>query len=214
MKRILIFTDSLGLPRKTPEPVSVHETWPNLLKQNFEVYQVSLGGATIEDIYNQAHYYTAFNPDLVIVQAGIVDCAPRALSRLESINLNSFWFTRGTLSKIMPKYGSTIRKFRNKVYTPLADFQEFAQKINALFSPVPVFWIGIVPAQSAYEEKVPGISANIWIYNKKLAEIFKNRFIDISAIPPTVISSDFHHLNAAGNAFVAEKILREINGAV
>lgn len=206
-KRLLILTDSLGLPRPQPDVVTGPETWPQLLKKDFDVIQMSLGGATIEDIFNQTHYYLPFEPDLVLLQAGIVDCAPRALSRLEAINLNHFWVTRGALSKIMPKYGGAIRKFRHKVYTPLPAFEGFVQKIIDRFAPVPVYWIGIAPALPTYEEKVPGITANIRLYNQKLATLFGTRFIDLADLPASGIASDFHHLSVQGNQLLAARVL-------
>ncbi len=55
MKKILVITDSLGLPRKDPEECLFENTWPFLLKKNgFIIHQVSIGGATIDQLYRQA----------------------------------------------------------------------------------------------------------------------------------------------------------------
>ena len=82
--KILILTDSLGLPRFEPEPCFFEETWPILLKEIYSnIHQVSIGAATSQIILKQVNYQKAFNPDLVILQVGIVDCAPRFMTRKE-----------------------------------------------------------------------------------------------------------------------------------
>lgn len=81
--KLLIFTDSLGLPREKPEIVEYNQTWVNLLKANFEILVFSFGGGTVDQMYSQIAYLKMFNPDFVIVQSGIVDCAPRALKQYE-----------------------------------------------------------------------------------------------------------------------------------
>ncbi len=69
MKKILVITDSLGLPRKDPEECLYENTWPILLKKNgFIIHQVSIGGATIDQLYRQVAYHKLFNPDIVIIQ--------------------------------------------------------------------------------------------------------------------------------------------------
>lgn len=42
MKKILIITDSLALPREKPEICAFEDTWPELLKKNkkFQIHQV------------------------------------------------------------------------------------------------------------------------------------------------------------------------------
>src|SRR5688500_17972440 len=94
-KKILIITDSLGLPRAVPEVCSYEQTWPFLLNNaGYQIHQVSIGGATVSELYRQLEYHYLFLPDLVIVQSGIVDCAPRALGKFESLLLNKFIVTR------------------------------------------------------------------------------------------------------------------------
>ena len=61
--RILCGTDSLGLPRSDGDNwVNWDDTWPNLLKENFEVAHLGLGGGRIIDIVSQLkNYYKFFN---------------------------------------------------------------------------------------------------------------------------------------------------------
>ena len=77
MKKLLLITDSLGLPRLFPEKTEYEDTYPNLLKKHFIIMQYSKGGGTIIELYEQTGYFKAFEPDVIILQSGIVDCAPR-----------------------------------------------------------------------------------------------------------------------------------------
>ena len=89
-KRILILSDSLALPRNKPETTVVEDTYPYLLKNHFEVYQCSIGGGMVEDLLKQSFYFSQFQPDIVILLSGIVDCAPIAYSfREESLFKNT-----------------------------------------------------------------------------------------------------------------------------
>lgn len=89
MKRIILFTDSLALPRMVPEVTSYEDTYPYLLRKEFEVFQYSRGGTRIVDLSDQAPYYQQYKPDCVIIQSGIVDCAPRAFSWNEELFMQS-----------------------------------------------------------------------------------------------------------------------------
>ncbi len=77
--RVVFLTDSLSLPRDVPEKVSYEETFVYLLKQeypNIEFIQFAYGGATISDLRNQADYLKSFSPNILILQAGIVELIP------------------------------------------------------------------------------------------------------------------------------------------
>ena len=82
--KILLLSDSIALPRVRPEKVTFEETYPNLLRQKgFKIHQVSIGGATSTTLLSQLHYHIHFSPDIVILQVGIVDCAPRFANKYE-----------------------------------------------------------------------------------------------------------------------------------
>lgn len=84
-RRILVITDSLGLPRDYPERCIYSDTWPALLKKDGHIiHQISIGGATVSELADQLlSYHLSFCPDVVLFQSGIVDCAPRAFTRNE-----------------------------------------------------------------------------------------------------------------------------------
>ena len=62
-KRILIISDSLALPRSKPEEVLYEDTYPFMLRRDYEVFQISFGGGIIKEIVHQAHYYLPYKPD-------------------------------------------------------------------------------------------------------------------------------------------------------
>ena len=111
MKRLLLFTDSSALPRRSPEITYYEETYPYMLKKHFDVVQYSREGTRIVDIAEQAHYYQQYKPDIVILKCGIVDCAPRAFSWNEELFLKS-----NILGRILRKFLAVVISTKNKKF--------------------------------------------------------------------------------------------------
>lgn len=79
--KILCIGDSLGLPRKG---CNYEDTWVALLRNKYPKHTFidhfhgdRLIDSALSD-YN--HYYKYCNPDIVIIQQGICDCAPRYIN--------------------------------------------------------------------------------------------------------------------------------------
>lgn len=209
MRRLLIFSDSLALPRSTPEITWYEDTYPCLLKDNFEVFQCSKGGGLMGDFVEQVFYYRQFRPDVVLLQIGIVDCAPRAFSKMEEYIFKSNRFLykiRYFLSKY--KITKRIRKVRQLSWTSPDKFRKgcefFIQKFS---SPVSVYALSIVPVTHSYEIQVPGIKEKVNKYNKILKDVFGENFIDLDSIPFEGIMADHHHLTKIGHQYVYHKVL-------
>jgi len=84
MKKLLIITDSLGMPR---EEVLYEETWPFLLSKknpHLHIIDKCLRAATTTRLIKEGGLGTdlleRYKPHFVIIQLGIVDCAPRLFS--------------------------------------------------------------------------------------------------------------------------------------
>ncbi|MCI5117464.1 MAG: hypothetical protein D3913_05805 [Candidatus Electrothrix sp. LOE1_4_5] len=179
--KLLIITDSLGYPRITPEIVNYDETWCHLLSKQYDAYQFSFGGATVLLLLKQAKgYLQLYRPDIVIVQAGIVDCAPRALTKKENYLINKYWITRKLMRICAGKIIPVLRK-RNIAYTSLSQFEKSVLEFKKLFHNK-LFWVGILPAGIDYEQKNPGIKNRICVYNQIVRDYIENRFIDMSEI--------------------------------
>lgn len=207
-KRILIISDSLALPRSNPEETLYEETYPYLLKKDYEVMQLSYGGGTIGEIVHQAHYYITYKPDCIILQSGIVDCAYRAFPLI---------IDKGALySKVIDLYRRCVAKilsprFLRKVlrirYTKPKDFEASLCKLGEDFPNVRLVAIGIVPASTDYEKIVPGIGRSIVQYNSIIKSVVKSGFIDLSELPEYCIMSDHHHINKQGHQYIYNQLL-------
>ena len=212
MKKLLIITDSLGLPRNTPEFVNYEETWVHKLKDFFNVYYVCLGGATIKDLYQQIEYSKMFNADFVVIQSGIVDCAPRALTKFENELFNKFWITRTFLDYwLNGKKLKYLRQKRNVSYTKIKVFEYYINEIKKAFEDK-LFWIEILNSGIEYEKKLPGIIENVEKYNSIIKNVIGlNNFIEISKIPQSGIMTDNIHLNTQGHEYLFNKVFNKLN---
>jgi hypothetical protein len=211
LKKILAVTDSLGLPREFPEKVDFEFCWPVLLKEHFLIHQVSIGGATIDQLWRQMEYHRFFNPEYVVLQSGIVDCAPRALSRIENDLINHFSITKKMARKYLPKYNTYLRRKRDLTYTRLRTFRNFLLKFKSGFvNENNVISIGIVPGNKDYELKVPGILKNITLFDNVIKEVFPNNHIDLQEISGFGIMSDHIHLNKEGHQYIYQRILERL----
>ena len=207
--KVLILTDSLGLARDTPEHVSYEDTWPSLVrKDGYYVHQVSIGGATSDFILKQIPYHKGFDPDIVIVQLGIVDCAPRFARKGEIEALRKIPFLGNKILGLLNK--PFIRKRRRITYTSLSNFRKNVLAIKASFS-VPVYFLTIVNASEGYEAMLSGITENINNYNRIILEIADKKDISLTGIEKQGVMSDFHHLNKRGHSIVSSKVLRVLN---
>jgi len=215
IKKILVITDSLGLPRTKPQECKYEDTWPVLLKNktDVQVHQVSIGGATVTELYEQLMgYHISFNPNVIIVQAGIVDCAPRAFTKFEISFLTKYKISAYLLKIITRRYSSFLRRLRGITYTKPQVFKKIVERISDLKKEgIEIYWIGIAPSNLEYEKKVPNITKNISIFNNIIENRFHKEFISIDNIPNTGIMSDHFHLNKVGNEYVFNCIMKQSN---
>lgn len=201
--RILFLTDSLSLPRESEEEnVSYEDTYIHKLRLRFPEYTIAdsaIGGATIKDLYKQVFYYKSFKPDIVILQSGIVDCAPRAYRSFGKKVLVKL----GLISKLK---GLTrfLRKYRGYTLTKPTKFKFYLTKISLDFKDAKLYSLGILEAADAYEKKVPNIQRNVKRYNEILKS--NSTFIDNSDVPFDAIMNDYHHLNAKGHQLIFGKL--------
>lgn len=213
-KKILIIGDSLCLPREKPEHVNYQQTYPFLLKQigGVEIYQLAIGGGTIADLFDQISYYKVVKPDIVIVHSGIVDCAPRALSRLE----RDFVASNRILTVFFNRFVSIykLRKFRKITYVNEKTFKHYIEQIVYSFDYAQLVWIGILPASIEYEKKIPGIIRNVVRYNEIIrsqSQSIAFKFLNTDSIVNEGIMSDHHHLSAVGHQWIFEKLKNILN---
>lgn len=201
--KILLLTDSVSLPRKHSKgEVLWDEIYFRQLQQRFpqiEFVLVGMGGATITQLQLALNYYTLVKPDMVILQSGIVDCAPRALSQFEQqliIKLKMF--------RLVKPFTTFFRKHRNIAYTSPRVFEGTLLKIKSVFAGKPLVGIGILPGSKAYDAKVPGVSKRINTYNNIIQQ--HTIYIDNTDFPAEGIINDHHHMSTQGHAVIFKKL--------
>lgn len=212
--QILIITDSLGFPRLEPEVVVYDDTYIALLKQAFpncDFIHQGMGGATIDKlITHAAYFFGSLKPDLVFVQSGIVDAAPRTTTYTEHQIIKRLPIVGNLIGKIIKKYSRQIRNYRKITYTPPDKFKRSIEHLQKNFTNV--YWIGIIPATDKYEEHLPGVRKNIEIYNEIL-EKYGHGFVSTKTFDENDLMTDFHHLSVSGHKkmfeILSERIVTE-----
>jgi hypothetical protein len=209
--RLLAVTDSLGMPR---QGVDYEDTW--IYKVEHQLTQISLidrskRARTTVDLQH-ADMLERYNPDIVVTQLGIVDCAPRTFYKYEKYALR---IIPDKFSKLYVTVSKTLRKREpNKSYTKLNIFEanlrnyyERAEKCD-----VQVVSIKILPASSAFVQKSHDITEQISKYNfvyDRLAAQYKN--VDLLAPFDFVediddLFVDREHPNQSGNSLIYQKL--------
>lgn len=202
---VLILTDSLAFPRCEPEVVFYEQTWVALLKRRFpqiDFVHCGRGGATIVDLFKHSAYYQGtIQPALVLVQSGIVDCAPRALSLIEQQVLQRLPIVGSLVLAVVRKNAARLRRWRGMSYTSLVTYEAWIQTYERHFNNV--YWIGILPADAEYESRVQGIASAIERYN---AVLRLRNYVSTADFTSLDIMSDHHHLNAVGHHRLAARL--------
>lgn len=210
--RILIVTDSLGAPRKVKgEVIFYEETWVYKLTKLFmnhehEVISMTLNGLDSKELLALVkEKLLLYNIELVIFQYGIVDCAPRVLSK-NFILIFTFLKLSKYIQKIISKHHAFLTNIIKLEYVPIKEFDNNTIAIYKLFSDIKVKVINlpIAPACKAYIQKSPRISYNISLYNQILMRNTDLIFDDIYSNIDTekIFLSDLHHLNSYGHDIV------------
>ena len=206
---IVVVTDSLGIPRSEPLCLGPDIIWSYRL--NGVSYVHGRTGYTLVDVLEDASsHIKACKPDIIIMQIGIVDCAPRIFSRRVLNMIKQIPLLRSVVFWFVNKYRSHILKLRKTQYVPIQKFRNTASELKLKFNNSTIFAVSILPACDEYEKLLPGISQEIRRYNEVLSEHFE--YIDpyLGFAPEELCSNDYHHLNEAGHNLV----LKAVNEAI
>ncbi|MGE7991591.1 SGNH/GDSL hydrolase family protein [Pseudomonas sp. NPDC089554] len=212
---ILLLTDSLALGRKQPEALLLDDTWAFLLRSklpNFEWLQLSLGGATSSDLLAQSEYWLSSRRTVswLIIQVGIVDCAPRAFSRNEIIQQKAL----GLFTRFFPRCGKWIferlRKYRKVSYVKADVFRENVRAFRdvARERDIGLLWIPVLGAKF-YERLLPGVTQRITETNDILRQELGASVLDVS-LADECYMVDGHHLRQETHGYLAHAILKHI----
>lgn len=227
MKRILIIGDSLAMPR---EGVSYEQTWPYLLIKkfpNFEFIDKTKRASQSERLVKEGGGYKGvkegadllehYRPDVVIIQLGITDCAPRYYRRKSILNLIIRFspdFIKVKIFKFIKKH--CRRKSKYAFTTPSVfrqNFQDYLER--ALLAKTKVIVVPIIPANQRFIEKSPEITSSIQNFNRVFSSLSK-QFPEIVLIENfkediiEKITIDELHLNPHGNHLIFEKLVTHL----
>jgi len=229
MKKILCIGDSLALPGHLN---TYEDTWFYKLKIEFPKFDfisffkrgittemlVTMGGGEggIDNWPFGADCLEAFCPDIVIVQLGIVDCAPRLLNTLDRV-----------VVKIIPKYLKSLyiklvkltrnRKTKNtivsldKFRSNWINFMNRAIKINTR-----ILVISISLPDSSFSAKNSTIHLNVNKYNNSLFQLAKEYNFSITPVLKSnnynqPIYEDGYHPNVYGHEIIFNEIKKILN---
>jgi hypothetical protein len=196
MKKILCIGASQCLPRKE---VEYEDTWFYLLKQKYNEHEFidyftrALLMPQTKTLFEQ--YYRCYKPNLVIWESGMTDCAPRIIvekkwywhwiiSVSKSLHFESvFW----TIAKMV------FKRSPNRVYTPIEDFEKYAEILIRNFIGIGVekiILLQIEPIGTLAQNKSPYWMNNIDRYNKVYRKLSEKYFDKVVLISPKKDATD------------------------
>ena len=233
---ILVYGDSLSLPRSRAD-VHCLETYPELLRSMLEssqpglrvgVLNRSLGGATIDALYGHFVKDSAYlGPEakhILVIQCGIVDCAPRPISPRVKTGISRLptplrWAAARLLHYARPLLLKSGVSWRN---TEGTEFGRVLERwiARAAKSAERVYVINIAPPTPAMDRHSPGVARSVEEYNATIAKVVAAshtasvRLIDahgaISTRPDgltqCINQADGHHITSAGHRLYADLI--------
>ena len=220
-KNILIVGDSLGLPR---DNMPYNKTWPYLLSASLKNYHFIFKlqrGLTTKMINagvlkDWLEFYDVKN---VILQVGIVDCAPRYISNtgftMKLLGASPF-FLNSFFWKLIKKYGIRTSKYADvNIQTFQSNIKKYIKRCED--SGVErIFFIKIARSGSAMVKQNPEILKQIDLYNDVFEKVTrgKDNCILINTLEKADDSyflEDGYHLNQYGNNKLFETILKYYN---
>jgi len=181
---ILVYGDSLCLPRVIDD-VALKNTFPELLADYFaergfkpRIFCRGEGYRTVVDHWarfqTDAKYFIAPGPDdLLVIQAGMVDCAPRPMTEKWRLRLEK---TRGFIRNpiirfirnnrpLLLKLGFEFYKADTAVFKK--NIEEWLVQAAKVYSRIAV--VAIPPIRQGAEDNSPGWQKSIERYNEILA---------------------------------------------
>lgn len=227
MKTITIITDSLAMPRvEGDEKIFIQQTWPKLLAQKlgneyvfaeFKERARDTDSLRIEQLFFET--ITCCKPEILMLEIGIVDCAPRIISKQENAMMNRRYFPKPLRQYIIKKRKRQRTKILakgplNKVYVSPENYRKnlmhFLQKVKEVSPSTTIILLPIVGNFQQLEQKSKGYTANKDLYNNILQEVAQTtRLFYAGDLLNTIQQEDFYtldgyHLTAKGHSQVTD----------
>ncbi len=221
-ERLVILSDSLSMPRPD-ESLLYEETYPYLLQQelgnNVEVINRGKRANTIQEqsldqcVYDDIIF---FYPKYVVIQLGIVDCAPRLFSkRFGKYVIGNIkpLFLREFVIKQFSKRRIFFTKHFPRQYVPISKFSywyDYLLNVVKEFGSTPIL-VNIARTSPENDRRSYGFIQHINKYNKIIEEAahrYNAILIDMYAVSETsdVLLDDGIHYNKLGSKILAKEI--------
>ncbi len=218
--KVLCIGDSLGLPR---EECSYEDTWFYRLKTRFKEYEFIdyfVRGLEISDaLHRYDTYFQYYEPEVVIIQTGVVDCAPRYINdhKLFIIALKKLFQVIGH-----EDYFWKIVKLRKRrpscVVTKYEDFLNIYENlVNKLLSlsAKKIIIVKIGHAADSTLKSSPFFNSNVDRFNFALDDIQSRYSNQVIVVDPLrcVREEDFvdgYHCNSTG----MKRVFNDLNKAI
>jgi hypothetical protein len=211
----------LGNSQSTATGVQPGESYPSLLRRELlpahEFHPLAMTGWSVRDFNTHLENVTMVEPDLVVMQVGIVECSRRILSEREKRALARLPRSN-LLTKALHDRRQSVIRFRNRIGadTRLFTPAEFDREVAALTKTLgaagaDVVLLEIPPFGPRYEEiHFPLINDDIRIFN----EVLRRH----GAVPTIGAHDDLEslwqvgtvHFNRAGHELRASRVLERI----
>jgi len=238
---IRVYGDSLGMPREA-EGISCAATYPELVRDELErvhpewrvsVFNRSRGGISIREQFEQfvvdTPYFGSDPNAILIVQCGIVDCAPRPLppsvrERLARMPKPVIWLVAKVLHYLRPWLLCLGFRWRQ------TDEEQFRAVLEQWLSRAQravgrVYVITIAPTTDFTAAHSPGLRSSIEAYNRLIRDVVESaastavRLIDVHAaingmggnIAQFINERDGHHITESGHRLYARLIAEQVD---
>lgn len=217
MKRLLVLGDSLVFGRpNSSEPVSVAESWPEIIKASREELDVHIRGRgssssrdVLRDLKTISPYYPNGYFSWTVIQVGIVDAAPRALPRVSDRCLASLPMREASRSYV--RRNSVLLSLWGRPWVSPNKFRRSMEAIVVLALEISrqLLLVSVQPPDGFLRQNL-GIF-DVAAYNRQLREV--------EALSPQIkllqseydLHIDGHHLSRIGHRGLAADLLAEIS---
>ncbi len=196
--RILIITDSISIPR---HGIPYDETWIYYLKNEFkglDIIDRPMRGGTTSRLVTEggggADLLEFYKPDIVIIQMGHAECAPRLFRKTGP---EHFFMNRILPRRYLGRYISFIKKHRTRMpYRTDVDHSATERNIRTyiercVHQGTKIILCKIHRPCDYYISKSPFIQQNISRYNS-MVENFASEYEHVIPADPV---KDFHDIN-------------------
>jgi lysophospholipase L1-like esterase len=224
-KHIVIFSDSLGRPRPdiaTEEATRIDDVYGSMLKKHYcgekDVELLYVESLDTDDAIFWSQRMVAFRePDLVIFQIGINDCAPRLFKKKSGSLLLKPWFQKITHNvgvRFLSRYRYFFTKLRPSVYVKkdryISNLREMCSEISKYSPRCDFVFLTIANVSPSLNERSYNYSENIRSYNEALLATFPNVIKVEPVSGESILIGDGVHLTKKYHAQLAEILIEKI----